>query len=99
MLLCDIGMPTMDGYELMRMVRGLPAERGGRIPAIAVTAFAWSEDRTRAMLAGFNAHLAKPVESLELVATVASLAGLTGRCATVGSSTDPGARSLDDHAG
>ena len=72
-LISDIGMPVMDGYELLRHVRSL----GGRIPAIALTAFARSEDRTRALRAGYLAHVAKPVEPAELIATVASLAGLT----------------------
>jgi signal transduction histidine kinase/CheY-like chemotaxis protein len=78
LLVCDIGMPLMDGYEVMRRVRALPPEDGGRTPALAVTAFARHEDRTRAMLAGFNGHLGKPVEVAELVATIGSLAGRTG---------------------
>ncbi|HVL35676.1 MAG TPA: ATP-binding protein, partial [Burkholderiales bacterium] len=74
----DIGMPHADGYELLRRLRALAAGQGGRIPAIALTAFARSEDRTRALRAGFLAHVAKPVEPAELVATVASVAGRTG---------------------
>ena len=74
-LLSDIGMPHQDGYELIRSVRALPAKEGGLIPAAALTAFARSEDRTRALLAGFQSHLAKPIEPSELVAVVASLAG------------------------
>ncbi|HJV59458.1 MAG TPA: ATP-binding protein [Albitalea sp.] len=77
-LLSDIGMPHRDGYDLIREVRALPAEQGGRTPAIALTAFARSEDRTRAMLAGYQVHIAKPIEPHELLATVASLAGRTG---------------------
>jgi CheY-like chemotaxis protein len=77
-LISDIGMTEMDGYDLLRNVRSLPAESGGAIPAIALTAFARSEDRTRALLAGFLAHLAKPVEPSELIATVAAVAGRTG---------------------
>ncbi|HEV7300331.1 MAG TPA: ATP-binding protein [Tepidisphaeraceae bacterium] len=76
-LVSDIGMPGADGYELMRQVRSLPATQGGRTPAIALTAFARTEDRTRAMRAGYNVHLSKPTESTELVAAVASLAGLS----------------------
>jgi signal transduction histidine kinase/CheY-like chemotaxis protein len=74
-IISDVGMPDRDGYQLMRAVRALPPERGGRTPAIAVTAFARSEDRTRALLSGYQVHLAKPIEPHELVVTVASLAG------------------------
>jgi signal transduction histidine kinase/ActR/RegA family two-component response regulator len=74
-LISDIGMPEGDGYELLRQVRALGAERGGKVPAIALTAFARSEDRTRALRAGFVVHVSKPVDPTELVATVASVAG------------------------
>jgi CheY-like chemotaxis protein len=77
-LVTDIGMPDVDGFQLLRMVRGLGEARGGKVPAIALTAFARSEDRTRALSAGFIVHLSKPVEPSELVATIASVAGLTG---------------------
>ena len=77
-LISDIGMPMKDGYQLMREVRSLPASRGGRTAAIALTAFARSEDRTKAMLAGYQLHLAKPIEPRELTAAVRSLAGRTG---------------------
>jgi len=77
-IVSDIAMPDLDGYELIRLVRSLPAEDGGGTPAIALTAFARSEDRRRAMLAGFQVHIAKPVESPELIATVASLTGRAG---------------------
>jgi PAS domain S-box-containing protein len=77
-LVSDIGMPLRDGYDLIRQVRSLPLDRGGKTPAIALTAFARSEDRTRAMLAGFDVHVAKPVEPTELCAVVARLAGRTG---------------------
>jgi len=73
-LVCDIGMPGEDGYTLIRKARALTAEQGGKVPAIALTAFARSKDRVRAMLAGYNVHLSKPVEPQELIATVASLA-------------------------
>lgn len=69
----DIGMPDVDGYELVRKLRQRGAARGGNVPAIALTAYARSEDRTRAMLAGFTGHVAKPLESAELIATIASL--------------------------
>ena len=76
-LVSDIGMPNVDGYELLRRIRALGQARGGRLPAIALTAFARSEDRTRALRAGFLAHVAKPVDPAELVATIASIAGRT----------------------
>jgi CheY-like chemotaxis protein len=72
-LVSDIGMPGEDGYELIRKVRMLG--EGGATPSIALTAMSRLEDRTRAMLAGFQTHLSKPVDALELLVTVASLAG------------------------
>ena len=77
-LLSDIGMPGEDGYSLIRRVRALPPERGGRIPAAALTAFARGEDRRRALLAGFQMHVAKPVDIHDLAAVVAALARGTG---------------------
>ena len=77
-LVSDIGMPDIDGFELIKRVRALGEKRGGRVPAIALTAFARSEDRTRALQAGFQVHVSKPVEPEELIATVASVAGRTG---------------------
>jgi signal transduction histidine kinase/ActR/RegA family two-component response regulator len=74
LLISDIGMPEVDGFEFLRQVRSLGEERGGKTPAIALTAFARSEDRTRALRAGFAMHLSKPVEPSELVATAASVA-------------------------
>lgn len=74
-LLSDIGMPEMDGYELLKRIRALGSDRGGKIPAIALTAFARTEDRTRALRAGFIIHVSKPVEPTELIATIASVAG------------------------
>jgi signal transduction histidine kinase len=74
-LISDIGMPQADGYELIRAVRALPAARGGQMPALALTAFARSEDRQRALLAGYQAHLAKPIHPTELITQIASLAG------------------------
>jgi CheY-like chemotaxis protein len=82
-LVTDIGMPGVDGYELLRRVRRMGHERGGGVPAIALTAFARSEDRTRALRAGFLVHVAKPVEPSELVATVASVVGRTGDSAAL----------------
>ncbi|GAT34958.1 PAS domain S-box-containing protein [Terrimicrobium sacchariphilum] len=74
-LLSDIGMPREDGISLIKRIRQLPAEQGGAVPAIALTAYARSEDRTSAVLAGFQMHVAKPVETGELLAVVASLVG------------------------
>lgn len=82
LLLSDVGLPGRDGLELVRIVRQWPAERGGRVPAAAVTAFAGSEDRKRVMLAGFQAHIAKPVDPAELALVIASLSGRTGTAAS-----------------
>ena len=76
-LISDIGMPGLDGYAMMRELRTLPREKGGETPAVALTAFARSEDRRRAMLAGFDMHVSKPVEPGELVAVVARMARRT----------------------
>jgi signal transduction histidine kinase/ActR/RegA family two-component response regulator len=77
-LISDIGMPGRDGYDLIRQIRQLDDQPRSRVPAIALTAFARSEDRTKAMMAGYNLHLSKPVELNELVVAVGSLAGRTG---------------------
>lgn len=74
-LISDIGMPDEDGYALLRRVRALEPEHGGTIPAIALTAFARTQDRTAALLAGFQSHVAKPVEPAELIAVIANLTG------------------------
>jgi signal transduction histidine kinase/ActR/RegA family two-component response regulator len=79
-LVSDIGMPDEDGYSLIRKLRQLEAQRGGRLPAIALTAYARNDDRRQALLAGFQMHLTKPVDAAELVAVVASLTGRTSRC-------------------
>jgi PAS domain S-box-containing protein len=73
LLLSDIGLPGMDGYELIKRVRALPDPARRRIPAVALTAFARSVDRTRAVRAGFQAHIAKPVADEDLVATLCRL--------------------------
>jgi PAS domain S-box-containing protein len=75
-LISDIGMPGEDGYDLIRQVRDRLSAK--ELPAAALTAFARPEDRVRAMLAGFQVHMAKPVDPHELVAVVASLAARTG---------------------
>jgi PAS domain S-box-containing protein len=72
-LLSDIGMPGMDGYALIRELRERPGARA--IPAAALTAYAHADDRGQAIAAGYQLHIAKPVEPAELVAVVASLAG------------------------
>jgi CheY-like chemotaxis protein len=77
-LVSDIGMPDEDGYSLIRKIRALSNELGGNIPAIALTAYARAEDRVQALLSGFQMHIAKPVESVELIAAVANLAGRIG---------------------
>lgn len=75
LIISDIGMPGVDGYELIQMIRNLPADSGGRTPAIALTAYARTEDRLRAFRAGYEMHVPKPIEYAELVTVMASLAG------------------------
>jgi PAS domain S-box-containing protein len=75
LLISDITMPGMDGYELVTRLRAI--EGGRRVPAIALTAFARAEDRTRSLLAGYQGHVPKPVDPDELLATVASLLQLS----------------------
>ncbi|MDH6056086.1 response regulator [Umezakia ovalisporum] len=71
--ICDIAMPGEDGYSLIRKVRGLKPDKGGGVPAVALTAYADTEDYIRALKAGFQVHLAKPVSPENLVATIANL--------------------------
>jgi len=78
-LLSELGMPDRDGFDLIRAIRELPAERGGEIPAVAISAISRSQDRRRAIIAGYQTHLAKPAEASELIAVIASLAGRIGR--------------------
>jgi CheY-like chemotaxis protein len=77
-LVSDIGMPIEDGYELMRKVRARGPERGGLVPALALTAYARVEDARRALEAGYQAHVPKPVTPDELAVVVANLAGRRG---------------------
>ena len=77
-LVSDIGMPEEDGYELIRKVRELPKERGRRLPAVALTAYARAEDRVRVLRSGYQIHVSKPVEPTELIAVIANIAGRTG---------------------
>ena len=72
MLLCDIGMPEEDGYSLIHRVRGLRTEHGS-LPALALTAYARGEDRTQALRAGFDMHLAKPIDPGELLVVMETL--------------------------
>jgi CheY-like chemotaxis protein len=74
----DIGMPREDGYSLIRAVRALGPQRGGDTPAVALTAYARAEDRMKAVMAGFQHHVSKPVEPAELITMVASLAKRLG---------------------
>jgi PAS domain S-box-containing protein len=73
-LISDVGMPGIDGYDLIRQVRGLPRDRGGQVPAIALTAYTRTEDRLQALRAGYDMHVPKPVELAELVAVAISVA-------------------------
>lgn len=78
-LLSDIGMPMEDGYSLIRRIRALSPSIGGQIPAAALTAYAREEDRILALRAGFQLHVAKPIEPLQLLKVVADLAGRVGK--------------------
>jgi CheY-like chemotaxis protein/anti-sigma regulatory factor (Ser/Thr protein kinase) len=75
LIISDIGMPGTDGFELMQRIRHLPADRGGRTPAIALTAFARAEDRDLALRCGFQRHLVKPLNALELLSACSELLG------------------------
>lgn len=72
-LISDIGMPGADGYALIRSIRSLPAEQGGLVPAVALSAYTRTEDRIKAISAGFQMHLSKPADGLELLTIVSSL--------------------------
>jgi CheY-like chemotaxis protein len=76
-VLCDIGMPDEDGFALLAKLRALDSASGGQVPVVALTAFARPEDRRRMLLAGFQMHVAKPVEPAELIAVVANIAKIT----------------------
>ncbi len=76
-LVSDILMPEEDGYDLIRKVRALDVERGGRLPALALTAYSRIEDREAALSAGYQQHAAKPIDPAELAAAVATLVGRT----------------------
>ena len=89
-LVCDLGMPGEDGYSLVRRVRALPAAEGGRIPAISLTAHARHEDRARALAAGFDEHLPKPIDLPQLLHAIRRLADAVqpGSDAPVGAGGD-----------
>ena len=74
LLICDVGMPKMDGYQLIRTLRAQES-RSERIPALALTAFARAEDRKRSLVAGYQAHLAKPFDVSEFILVIADLVG------------------------
>jgi CheY-like chemotaxis protein len=75
LIVSDIAMPGEDGFSLMRRVRALDPEQGGRIPAIAVTAYSRTKDRVQALAAGFQMHVSKPVNVSELAHAIASISG------------------------
>lgn len=81
-LVSDIGLPGDDGYALIQRLRSREAERGGSIPALALTAYARAEDKARALAAGFQVHLAKPLEPAEFVAAIANLVKKEGVATT-----------------
>ncbi|PSB31868.1 CheR family methyltransferase [Stenomitos frigidus] len=78
-LLADIGMPNEDGFALMRQVRALDASAGGQIPAAAITAYVSDREQQRAIDAGFQRHMAKPIDPTQLILMVANLVGRVGR--------------------
>jgi CheY-like chemotaxis protein len=75
LLISDIGMPEVDGYSLIEQIRAVPPEQGGNIRAIALTAYAGDSDRSRLLAAGFQAHIAKPVDIDQLLLAIADLCG------------------------
>jgi len=81
-VLSDIGMPHEDGYDLLRRLRARPAERGGTIPAVAVTAYASTTDRSSTQAAGYQAHVAKPFEPGDVARLVRRLVTTTNARAT-----------------
>jgi CheY-like chemotaxis protein/nitrogen-specific signal transduction histidine kinase len=74
-IISDIGMPDQDGYQLIRKLRALPVEKGGKIPAIALTGYASRKDRERALRSGYHQHMAKPIEQVDMINAIATLIG------------------------
>ncbi len=74
-LISDIGMPDQDGYEFIRKLRSAPPDKGGLTPAIALTGYASRKDRERALTAGYQQHMAKPIEQADMIAAIAALVG------------------------
>jgi len=93
LVITDIGMPEVDGFELLKQLRR--SDRGRRVPAVALTPFVRAEDRTRSLLAGFQGHVAKPVDPAELLAAVSSLLMLAEQRS--GAAGDPPRDPLDVH--
>jgi CheY-like chemotaxis protein len=79
LLVSDIAMPDEDGYSLIRRIRALDAAHGGAIPSLALTAYTRTEDRTKALAAGFTTHIGKPVNPKDLIAALSNLAAFVGR--------------------
>jgi CheY-like chemotaxis protein len=77
-LVSDIEMPSEDGYSLIRKVRALDSDRGGKTPAVALTAYGRSQDRTLSLMVGYTMHVPKPVDPDEFVTIIASVAGRMG---------------------
>lgn len=74
-LVSDIGMPDVDGYELLRRIQALPEMQGHRVKAVSLSAYASAQDRANSLAVGFATHLSKPVTIRELVQTIAAIAG------------------------
>jgi CheY-like chemotaxis protein len=73
-LLSDIGMPDMDGYMLMQQIRALPAEQGGQVQSIAITAYAGEINEQQSLAAGFQSHISKPISPAQLIRTIVAIA-------------------------
>jgi CheY-like chemotaxis protein len=91
LLVSDVGMPEEDGHSLIRKIRLLTEEKGGSVPAIALTVYARSEDRAAAFRAGFDMHLSKPIDPSELLAIIGRLVSRQGgRASSKGAAGSPG---------